>query len=95
MHKRERLAQRASLAIATLVSPISTTKGLRRAFLDMYLLFIENQHFPIFSKTCFYCLDLTHQISPLHFLQFIPAKHLECSKRAIQVEDKVKFCGLL
>ena len=27
MHKRERLAQRASPAIATLVSPITTTKG--------------------------------------------------------------------
>ena len=27
MHKRERLAQRAAKAIATLVSPISTTKG--------------------------------------------------------------------
>ena len=39
MHKRERLAQRASPAIATLVSPITTTKrqGLRRAFLDMSL----------------------------------------------------------
>ena len=40
MHKRERLAQRASLAIATLVSPISTTKGQGfyvELFLDMYL----------------------------------------------------------
>ena len=39
MHKRERLAQRASPAIATLVSPITTTKrqGERRAFLDMSL----------------------------------------------------------
>ena len=27
MHKRERPAQRASLAITTLVSPITTTKG--------------------------------------------------------------------
>ena len=27
MHKRERPAQRASLAITTLVSPIATTKG--------------------------------------------------------------------
>ena len=40
MHKRERLAQRASLAIATLVSPISTTKGQGfyvELFLDTYL----------------------------------------------------------
>ena len=40
MHKREWPAQRASLAIATLVSPITTSKGhrfLRRAFLDMCL----------------------------------------------------------
>ena len=39
MHEREQLAQRASPAIATLVSPITTTKrqGLRRAFLDMSL----------------------------------------------------------
>ena len=40
MHKRERLAQRASQAIATLVSPISTTKEQGfyvELFLDMYL----------------------------------------------------------
>ena len=40
MHKREQLAQRASQAIATLVSPISTTKGQGfyvELFLDMYL----------------------------------------------------------
>ena len=40
MHKLERLAQRASPAIVTLVSPITTIKSarfLRRAFLDMIL----------------------------------------------------------
>ena len=40
MHKRERPSQRVSLAIATLVSPITTTKGQGfnvELFLDMSL----------------------------------------------------------
>ena len=39
MHKRERLAQRASPAIATLMFPITTTKrqGYVKLFLDMSL----------------------------------------------------------